>query len=501
MRLLRQLRLHNLAHQLPIRPQPIGKDPLLHHLHHRPHILRPRLAAAVLRQRIDRPLHHSANHILPRSLRQIPFNHPDLRLLLRRQLRPSTLRKRLHRLLPLLDQRRQNLRLLRIRQRLALIDLLVLQRRLHHPQRRQLMLILRLHRHHNVRLHPLANRHRILSINQSLIISSDAVTLLAEQREAHKSRLTETGTHATKWPPSAQEARPAGHSYNKFMIRKTRLFTPGPTPLLPAAQFAMAAADIHHRTPEFRALYTRVLAQLKDFVGTKNDVLILSASGTGAMEASVSNLTSPGDRVLVLTAGKFGERWSGLAKAFGCDVDVVENPYGQTFALDEVKAALKLETRAVFVQATESSTGVRHDVEGIAKLLKSENSEALFIVDGITGLGTTHLDMDAWGIDVLIGGSQKAVMIPPGLSYLAVSPRAWDRMESTYNPRYYFDLRKERKNAAKGESAYTPSVALIAALGASLDYIAGQAATTENPKATSPKAARSWSTTPRPAPP
>ena len=265
------------------------------------------------------------------------------------------------------------------------------------------------------------------------------------------------------------------------MIRKTRLFTPGPTPLLPAAQFAMAAADIHHRTPEFRALYTRVLSQLKDFVGTKNDVIILSASGTGAMEAAVSNLTSPGDRVLVLTAGKFGERWASLVKSFGCHADVIEKPYGQTFTLNEIKAALKLETRAVFVQATESSTGVRHDIEGIAKLLKSENSEALLIVDGITGLGTTHLDMDGWGIDVLIGGSQKAVMMPPGLSYLAVSPRAWDRMESTYNPRYYFDLRKERKNAAKGESAYTPPVSLIAALGASLDYIAGQAATAENP--------------------
>ncbi len=259
------------------------------------------------------------------------------------------------------------------------------------------------------------------------------------------------------------------------MIRKTRLFTPGPTPLLPAAQFAMAAADIHHRTPEFRALFTRVLSQLKDFVGTRNDVIILSSSGTGAMEAAVSNLTSPGDRVLVLTAGKFGERWSALTKAFGCHVDVVEKPYGQTFSIDEVKAALKLETRAVFVQATESSTAVRHDIQAIAKLLKDEKSEALLVVDAITGLGTTHLDMDAWGVDVLIGGSQKAVMMPPGLSYIAISQRAWDRMEATYNPRYYFDLRKERKNAAKGESAYTPPVSLIAALGASLDYIAGQA--------------------------
>jgi aspartate aminotransferase-like enzyme len=243
----------------------------------------------------------------------------------------------------------------------------------------------------------------------------------------------------------------------------------------------MAAADIHHRTPEFRKLYLRVLAQLKEFVGTQNDVILLSSSGTGAMEAAVSNLTSPGDRVLVLTAGKFGERWSALAKAFGCNVDVVSAPYGQTFSIDEVKAALHAETRAVFVQANETSTGVRHCVPAIAKLLKDSQSEALLIVDAITGLGTSHLDMDAVGVDVMVGGSQKAVMIPPGLSYLAVSQRAWDRMEATQNPRYYFDLRKERKNAKNGESAYTPAVALIAALGAALDWIAAQAGTAENP--------------------
>jgi aspartate aminotransferase-like enzyme len=263
--------------------------------------------------------------------------------------------------------------------------------------------------------------------------------------------------------------------YNGTMIRKTRLFTPGPTPLLPAAQFAMAAADIHHRTAEFRALYLKVLRDLKTFVGTTNDVILLASSGTGAMEASVSNLTSPGDRVLVLTAGKFGERWVSLAKAFGCDVDVVSAPYGQTFDLEEVRKALKIETRAVFMQATETSTGVRHDVQGVAEILKQSGKDAVLVVDAITGLGTTHIDMDAWGVDVLIGGSQKAVMIPPGLSYLAVGDRAWDLMEISLNPRYYFDLRKERKNAAKGESAYTPAVALIAALGAALDYIAGQA--------------------------
>jgi len=258
------------------------------------------------------------------------------------------------------------------------------------------------------------------------------------------------------------------------MIHKTRLYTPGPTPLLPAAQFAMAAADMHHRTAEFRALFQKVLAQLKVFVGTRNDVLLLACSGTGAMEASVSNLTSPGDKVLVLTAGKFGERWVGLAKAFGCEPDVVSAPYGETFDLAAVKAALKPEHKAVYLQATETSTAVRHDVEAIAKLLKDAGSDALLVVDGITGLGTTHFDVDGWGIDVLIGGSQKAVMIPPGLAYLSVSEKAWAAMEKSKNPRFYFDLRKERKNAAKGESAYTPAVALIAGLGAALDYIAGQ---------------------------
>ena len=259
------------------------------------------------------------------------------------------------------------------------------------------------------------------------------------------------------------------------MIRKTRLFTPGPTPLLPAAQFAMAAADIHHRTPEFRALFQRVLGQLKVFVGTQNDVLLLSSSGTGAMEASVSNLTSPGDKVLVLSAGKFGERWVGLAKAFGCEADVVSAPYGETFDLEAVRAGLKPEHKAVYMQATETSTAVRHDVEAVAKLLKAAGSEALLVVDGITGLGTTHFDVDGWGIDVLIGGSQKAVMIPPGLAYLSVSEKAWKAMDASKNPRYYFDLRKERKNQVKGETAYTPAVALVAGLGAALDYIAGQA--------------------------
>jgi aspartate aminotransferase-like enzyme len=210
---------------------------------------------------------------------------------------------------------------------------------------------------------------------------------------------------------------------------------------------------------------------LKEFVGTKNDVLILASSGTGAMEASVSNLTSPGDKVLVLTAGKFGERWRDLAKAYGCTVEVISAPYGQTFSLDELRQKLTPDVKCVYVQATESSTGARHDVQGIAKLVRGNGDTTLLVVDAITGLGTTHFDVDGWGIDIIIGGSQKALMIPPGLAYLAVSERAWQRMESTKSPRYYFDLRKERKSAAKGESAFTPATSLIAALAAALEYV------------------------------
>jgi aspartate aminotransferase-like enzyme len=257
------------------------------------------------------------------------------------------------------------------------------------------------------------------------------------------------------------------------MLRKNRLFTPGPTPLLPAAQTAMASFTAHHRTADFRALFLRVLADMKEFIGTQNDVLVLACSGTGAMEASVSNLTSPGDKVLVLAAGNFGERWTGLAKAFGCNVDVLSAPYGETFSLNDILARLTPEVRTVFVQATESSTGARHDVQGIAKIVRATGDDTLLVVDAITGLGTTHFDVDGWGVDVIIGGSQKALMIPPGLAYCAASERAWRRMETTTSPRFYFDLRKERKAAAKGESAYTPPTSLFAALGTALEFIRG----------------------------
>ncbi len=255
------------------------------------------------------------------------------------------------------------------------------------------------------------------------------------------------------------------------MLRKNRLFTPGPTPLLPAAQTAMASYAMHHRTAGFRALFSRVLADVKEFIGTKSDVLVLASSGTGVMEGSISNLTSPGDKVLVLTAGKFGERWRDLAKAFGCVVESVSAPYGETFSLQHIRGKLTPEIRAVYVQATESSTGARHDIQAIAESVRRAGDDILLVVDAITGLGTTRFDADGLGIDVIIGGSQKALMIPPGLAYCAISERAWKRMETAKSPRYYFDFRKERKAAAKGESAYTPATSLFAALAVALDFI------------------------------
>jgi aspartate aminotransferase-like enzyme len=255
------------------------------------------------------------------------------------------------------------------------------------------------------------------------------------------------------------------------VLRKNRLFTPGPTPVLPAAQTAMASFAAHHRTADFRALFERVHADMKEFIGTGNDVLVLACSGTGVMEAAVSNLTSPREKVLVLSAGTFGERWERIAKAFGCNVEVLTASYGETFSLSDVGSRLTSDVRAVFVQATESSTGTRHDVEGIAKIVRAHGDDTLLVVDAITGLGTTHLNVDGWGVDFIIGGSQKALMMPPGLAYCAVSERAWKRMDETSSPRFYFDLRKQRKSAAKGESAFTPATSLFAAMGAALDFI------------------------------
>src|SRR5579875_72567 len=255
------------------------------------------------------------------------------------------------------------------------------------------------------------------------------------------------------------------------MLKKERLFAPGPTALLPQAQAAMAAMHWHHRTAEFRKLLTGTRERLQRFLGTKNEVMLLAASGSGAMEAAVVNGLSPQDRVLVLTAGKFGERWEQLAKAYGCAVESVKLPYGESFGPQHVQGKVSAHTAAVLVQATESSTGVRHDIEGIARAARQANPEVLILVDGITGIGTSPLEIDAWDLDFVIGGSQKAVMIQPGLAYLSVSERAWRAMEKSRAPRFYFDLRRERKSQAQGETAFTPATGLVAALHAALEYI------------------------------
>jgi aspartate aminotransferase-like enzyme len=254
-------------------------------------------------------------------------------------------------------------------------------------------------------------------------------------------------------------------------IKKQRLLTPGPTPLLPQALHAMMGSDIHHRTEDFRNLYRAVLADLKEVFGTSNDVLSLVCSGTGALEASVTNFLSPGDRVVVCSAGKFGERWVDLAKAFGLNATVLEAPYGDAVTPDRVEDALRSESnvRAVMVQASETSTGAAHDVRTMGEIVK--RTDALFFVDAITGLGTMPLDIDRWGLDVVVGGSQKAFMIPPGMAFMSISPKAWAAAESSKLPKLYFNLKKERKNAASGESSWTPNTSLLLALAEALKYI------------------------------
>jgi aspartate aminotransferase-like enzyme len=254
-------------------------------------------------------------------------------------------------------------------------------------------------------------------------------------------------------------------------IKKQRLLTPGPTPLYPKALYAMMGSDIHHRTQDFTNIYKSVLADLKEVFGTANDVLPLVASGTGAMEASVSNLFSAGDKAIVCSAGKFGERWVEIAKAYGLDAVVLQAEYGDIVTPDRVAEALNANpnTRGVFVQASETSTGASHDVRAMAEAIRK--TDALFVIDAITGLGTQTLDIDGWGLDVVIGGSQKAFMIPPGMAFISVSPKAWAFNETAKLPRYYFNLKKERKNAAGGETSWTPATSLVLALAEALKYI------------------------------
>ena len=242
---------------------------------------------------------------------------------------------------------------------------------------------------------------------------------------------------------------------------KRYLLTPGPTAVPPEVLLRMSQPLIHHRTPEFEALFAQVQEKLQWLFQTKRTVLILAASGTGAMEAAVSNTCSPGDTVIVVNGGKFGERWLKISQAFGAKVVELKVEWGAAVAVDAVAQALEAhpDARAVLIQASETSTTVLHPVEQISTLTRNTNT--LLVVDGITSVGATDTPMDRWGIDVLVTGSQKALMLPPGLAFLALSDKAWKRVEETQQPRYYFDLRREHKEQQKHTTAYTPAISLI----------------------------------------
>lgn len=253
-------------------------------------------------------------------------------------------------------------------------------------------------------------------------------------------------------------------------IRKTRLLTPGPTPLYPPALHAMMAADIHHRTQDFVQLYQSAVSDLKEVMGTSYDVIPLLCSGTGAMDASVSNFFRKGDKVIVLSAGKFGERWGQIANAYGLDPIILTAEYGQVVSPEAVIEKLSEPgVRGVFFQASETSTGAMHDVEAIARAVAK--TDAITVVDAITGLGTMPIDIEGWGLDIVVGGSQKAFMIPPGLAFMAISPKAWKHAETSDLPHYYFGIRKEADNALKGQSTFTPSTALILSLAEALKHM------------------------------
>jgi serine---pyruvate transaminase len=247
-------------------------------------------------------------------------------------------------------------------------------------------------------------------------------------------------------------------------MKKYQLMAPGPTPVPSEVLLAMAQPILHHRTPEYEALFVEVRAGLKRLVQTSQDVITLACSGTGAMEAAVVNTLSAGDTVAVVTAGKFGERWLDLCRAFGVEVIEVKAPYGETVSPERVAEALKAKPsiKAVLAQHSETSTGVLHDVRGYAAVTR--NTEAILVVDAVSSLGIADLAMDAWGVDVVIAGSQKGLMLPPGLGFCALSDKAWAKNKTAKLPHYYLDLAEERKTLAKNEAHFTPAVSIVIGL-------------------------------------
>jgi aspartate aminotransferase-like enzyme len=254
-------------------------------------------------------------------------------------------------------------------------------------------------------------------------------------------------------------------------MQKKYLLAPGPTPIPPEALLAMAMPIIHHRAPDFLPILDSAKKGLQWLYQTKNDVLILCATGTGGMEGSVTNFLSPGDDVLVVNGGKFGERWTRICQAYGMKVEELIVEWGHAVKAEQVEAALRKNPgiKAVFVQANETSTGVYHDVKSVAAVVK--NTGALFVVDAISALVAHDIRTDEWGIDVMIGGSQKGVMLPPGLAFVSVSDKAWKMAETARTPKFYFNFKKERENLAKNQTNFTSAVTLIIGLNSCIKIL------------------------------
>lgn len=247
-------------------------------------------------------------------------------------------------------------------------------------------------------------------------------------------------------------------------MRKNYLLTPGPTPLPPQVCEAMARPIIHHRTPQFQNMLKEAHEGLKLVFQTKNEVFILASSGTGAMETAVINLLSPGDTALVIQGGKFGERWTEICKAYGINAEIIDVEWGKAVEPCEIEQKLKAnpKIKAVFTTLCETSTGVVNDIEGIGKVIK--DTASILVVDAISGLGAIDIKADAWYCDVVVSGSQKGLMLPPGLGFISVSPKAWKLIEVAKSPRYYWDLRKAKKAYEKTDTPFTPAITLIIAL-------------------------------------
>lgn len=254
-------------------------------------------------------------------------------------------------------------------------------------------------------------------------------------------------------------------------MRKNYLLTPGPTPLPPGVCEAMARPIIHHRTPQFQGVLKEATDGLRYVFQTKNDVYILASSGTGAMEAAVINFLSSGDTALTIQGGKFGERWTELCKSYGINTEIIDVEWGKAVSPSQIQKRLKadLKIKAVFTTLCETSTGVVNDIEAIGKVVK--DTDAILVVDAISGLGAIDLNTDSWFCDVVVSGSQKGLMLPPGLSFISVSPKAWKLAQDSKCPKYYFDLKAAKNALTQTDTPFTPAITLIVALNESLKMI------------------------------